>query len=119
MTSLWFGTSRGNISSLQPGKWLERSTSNKSGWSFKGFRGSSRTMRCDVLTLFPGIVEPVLEQSILKRAKDKGLLSVTVCNLRDFTTDKHRTADDHPFGGGAGMVLKPEPIFRAVEKLSA
>lgn len=76
-------------------------------------------MRCDVLTLFPGIVEPVLEQSILKRAKDKGLLSVTVCNLRDFTTDKHRTADDHPFGGGAGMVLKPEPIFRAVEKLSA
>lgn len=76
-------------------------------------------MRCDVLTLFPGIIEPVLGQSILKKAKDKGLLTVTVYNLRDFTTDKHRTADDHPFGGGVGMVLKPEPIFRAVEKLSA
>lgn len=76
-------------------------------------------MRCDVLTLFPGIIEPVLGQSILKKAKDKGLLAVTVYNLRDFTTDKHRTADDRPFGGGVGMVLKPEPIFQAVEKLSA
>jgi tRNA (guanine37-N1)-methyltransferase len=76
-------------------------------------------MRCDVLTLFPGMIEPVLGQSILKRALDSGLLSMKVHNLRDFTTDKHRTADDHPFGGGAGMVLKPEPIFRAVEGLKA
>jgi tRNA (guanine37-N1)-methyltransferase len=74
-------------------------------------------MRCDVLTLFPGIIEPVLGQSILKRAQENGFLSVRVYNLRDFTADKHKTVDDHPFGGGAGMVLKPEPIFEAVEKL--
>ena len=72
-------------------------------------------MRCHVLTLFPEIIHPVIEQSILKRAREKGLLEVTVHDLRDFTEDRHRTADDHPYGGGAGMVLKPEPIFRAVD----
>ena len=76
-------------------------------------------MRCDVLTLFPDMIEPVLGQSILKRARERGLLSVKIHYLRDFTTDKHHTADDHPFGGGAGMVLKPEPVFRAVESLKA
>ncbi|MBI3610555.1 MAG: tRNA (guanosine(37)-N1)-methyltransferase TrmD [Nitrospirae bacterium] len=74
-------------------------------------------MKCDVLTLFPDIIRPVLEQSILKRAREKGLLEVAVYDLRDFTEDRHRTADDHPYGGGAGMVLKPEPIFKAVDRI--
>lgn len=74
-------------------------------------------MQCEVLTLFPEMVRPVLGQSILKRAQEKGLLSIGVHDLRDFTRDKHRTADDRPFGGGAGMVLKPEPILLAVDRL--
>jgi tRNA (guanine37-N1)-methyltransferase len=74
-------------------------------------------LRFDVLTLFPDMVGPVLGQSILKRAQEKGLLDVRVHNLRDFTEDRHRTADDLPYGGGAGMVMKAEPIFRAVDAL--
>lgn len=74
-------------------------------------------MKCDVITLFPDIIRPVIDQSMLKRAREKGLLEVVVYNLRDFTEDRHRTADDHPYGGGAGMVLKPEPIFKAVERI--
>ncbi len=74
-------------------------------------------MRCDIITLFPDMVRPVLQQSILKRAQERGLLEVRVWNLRDFTVDRHRVADDTPYGGGAGMVLKAEPIFSAVEAL--
>jgi tRNA (guanine37-N1)-methyltransferase len=74
-------------------------------------------LRCDVITLFPEMVTPVLESSMLKRAKEKGLLDVRVHNLRDYTMDKHRVADDIPYGGGAGMVMKAEPILRAVEDL--
>jgi len=69
----------------------------------------------EVLTLFPGTLVAPLNESIMKRAKEKGLLNVTVRNIRDYTEDKHKTADDSPYGGGAGMVLKPEPIFMAVE----
>src|SRR5687768_2438867 len=76
-------------------------------------------MRCAVLTLFPDMVAPVLGQSILKRAQEKGLLEVSVRNLRDHTLDRHKTADDVPYGGGAGMVMKAEPILRAVEVLAA
>ena len=76
-------------------------------------------MKCDVITLFPEMIRPVVAQSMLKRAQEKGLLDVRVYDLRDFTEDKHRTADDHPYGGGAGMVLKPEPIFRAVDAIRA
>ena len=72
-------------------------------------------MRCDILTLFPDMVTPVLGQSILKRAQEKGLLYVHVRNLRDYTFDRHKVADDVPYGGGAGMVMKAEPILRAVE----
>ncbi|MBI5192245.1 MAG: tRNA (guanosine(37)-N1)-methyltransferase TrmD [Nitrospirae bacterium] len=72
-------------------------------------------MRCDVLTLFPEMVTPVLDASIIKRAREKGLLDVRVINIRDFTFNKHRTADDYPYGGGAGMVLKVEPIIRAID----
>ena len=74
-------------------------------------------MRCDVLTLFPGMVAPVLQQSILKRAQENGLLDVRVHQLRDFTTDKHHITDDAPYGGGPGMLLKPEPIFAALDKI--
>jgi tRNA (guanine37-N1)-methyltransferase len=72
-------------------------------------------MKCDVLTLFPGMIEPVLGESILKRARERGLLSVRTCNPRDFSSEKHQAVDDRPFGGGAGMVLKAEPILKAVE----
>jgi tRNA (guanine37-N1)-methyltransferase len=74
-------------------------------------------MKCDIITLFPDLVRPVLEQGMLRRAVEKGLLDVRIHNLRDFTRDKHRTADDHPYGGGPGMVLKPEPIFSAVDAI--
>ena len=76
-------------------------------------------MRCDILTLFPDMVAPVLGQSILKRAQEKGLLHVQVRNLRDYTLDRHKVADDVPYGGGAGMVMKAEPILRAVEQIQA
>lgn len=76
-------------------------------------------MRCAILTLFPDMVAPVLGQSILKRAQEKGLLEVSVQNLRDYTHDRHKTADDVPYGGGAGMVMKVEPILQAVEALCA
>jgi tRNA (guanine37-N1)-methyltransferase len=78
-----------------------------------------RKLSFEVLTLFPGILAGPLNESILKRAKEKGLLDVTVRNIRDYTEDKHRTADDSPYGGGAGMVLKPDPIFRAFEAMKA
>jgi tRNA (guanine37-N1)-methyltransferase len=73
-------------------------------------------MEIDVLTLFPRIFEGPLDESILKRAQNKGLVAVRVHNLRDFTHDKHRVVDDKPYGGGPGMLMKPEPIFEAVEK---
>jgi len=74
-------------------------------------------LRCDVITLFPEMVTPVLESSMLKRAREKGLLEVNVHNLREYTQDKHKVADDVPYGGGAGMVMKAEPILRAVEEI--
>lgn len=74
-------------------------------------------MRIDVLTLFPEMFPGALRASLLGKAQERGLLSVHVWNLRDFTTDKHHQVDDTPYGGGAGMVLKPEPIFAAVERL--
>lgn len=77
------------------------------------------TLRCDIVTLFPDLVAPVLGQSMLKRAQEKGLLEVRVHNLRDYTLDRHQVADDAPYGGGAGMVMKAEPIFRAVDVLRA
>lgn len=74
-------------------------------------------MRCDILTLFPKMVSSVLEESILKRAQEKGLLDVRVINIRDYATDKHKMVDDYPYGGGAGMVMKPEPIFGAIDRI--
>jgi tRNA (guanine37-N1)-methyltransferase len=74
-------------------------------------------MRIDVLTLFPQMVEPVIAASMLGRARSRGLVDIRVVDLRDYATGRHRTADDYQFGGGGGMVLKPEPIFAAVEAL--
>lgn len=74
-------------------------------------------MRFEILTTFPGIVEGVAGESILGRARQKGLIDVEAVNIRDFTSDKHRTTDDAPFGGGPGMVMKCEPVFDAVEAL--
>ncbi|MCB1127244.1 MAG: tRNA (guanosine(37)-N1)-methyltransferase TrmD [Verrucomicrobiae bacterium] len=74
-------------------------------------------MRIDVLTLFPGMFVGPLDESIIKRARESGRLDLEIHNLRDYTHDRHRTVDDRPFGGGPGMLLKPEPIFEAVEAL--
>jgi tRNA (guanine37-N1)-methyltransferase len=74
-------------------------------------------VRVDVLTLFPEMFQGPLDTSILRRGREAGLLDVRLCNFRDFSVDKHRTVDDAPFGGGPGMVLKPEPLFLAVEDL--
>ena len=79
----------------------------------------SQTMKCDILTLFPDMVEAVLSASILGRAREKGLLESRAVNLRDYAEGRHKVADDYPYGGGVGMVLKPEPVFRAVEDLRA
>jgi tRNA (guanine37-N1)-methyltransferase len=74
-------------------------------------------MRVDILTIFPEFVEAGAGYSIVKRAQEKGALEFSAHNLRDWTRDKHRSTDDAPFGPGAGMVMKPEPIFEAVEDL--
>lgn len=72
-------------------------------------------MRIDVLTLFPDMCEGVFSTSILGKARDKGIVSLNAVNFRDFSGNKHNTVDDTPYGGGGGMVLKPDPIFAAVE----
>lgn len=74
-------------------------------------------MRIDVLTLFPAMLDGFLSESMLGRAREAKLLEINVRNTRDWSTDKHKTTDDRPFGGGAGMVMKCEPIFAAIEEL--
>jgi tRNA (guanine37-N1)-methyltransferase len=74
-------------------------------------------MKIDIVTLFPEICGVPLSQSIMKRAQKNGIVDLHIHNLRDWTMDKHHVADDAPFGGGQGMVMKPEPIFAAIEKL--
>ena len=76
-------------------------------------------MKIDVLTLFPEMFVGPLDHSMVKRARDLGILNLRVVNLRDYTHDRHKTVDDKPFGGGPGMLLKPEPIFEAVENLAS
>ena len=75
-------------------------------------------MKVDVLTLFPEMFSGPLDESIIGRARERGQLELKIHPLRDWTHDRHRTVDDKPFGGGPGMVLKPEPIFEAVESLA-
>ena len=74
-------------------------------------------MRIDVITIFPGMLNGFLEESMLKRAADNGHVEFRTVNPRDFTIDVHRTTDDRPYGGGPGMVMKPEPLFDAVESV--
>src|SRR5436190_18485868 len=76
-------------------------------------------MRVDVITIFPRIVEAGLSEGVVGRARTAGLLDIVVHNLRDFTTDKHHVVDDVPFGGGPGMVMKPEPFFAALNAIRA
>lgn len=76
-------------------------------------------MRIEVLTTFPQMVEAVARESIVGRACERGLVEVVAVNLRDFTDDRHHTTDDEPYGGGPGMVMKCEPVFRAVETLTS
>ena len=75
-------------------------------------------MKVDVLTLFPAMFAGPMDESILKRAQETGRLELAVHNLRDWTHDRYRKVDDDPYGGGPGMVLKPEPIFEAIEELT-
>src|SRR5688500_17506001 len=76
-------------------------------------------MKVDVVTIFPEMVRHALDAGIIGRAVDRDVVDITVRDLRDYTTDRHRTVDDVPFGGGPGMVLKPEPLFRAVAAIEA
>ena len=76
-------------------------------------------MRIDILTVVPELLASPLNESILKRAQEKGLVEIHIHNIRDYTEDKHRTTDDYPFGGEAGMVMKIEPIYRCIEALKA
>ena len=74
-------------------------------------------MRVDILTLFPKMFDSPFSESIIKRAIERGIISIFIHNIRDYTHDKHRSVDDYPYGGGTGMLLKPEPIFEAVESI--
>ena len=74
-------------------------------------------MRFDIITIFPGIFGSAFSAGVVKQAREKGLIEIHIHDLRDFTLDKHRQVDDRPFGGGQGMILKPEPIFAAVESI--
>ncbi|MFA5156924.1 MAG: tRNA (guanosine(37)-N1)-methyltransferase TrmD [Candidatus Omnitrophota bacterium] len=74
-------------------------------------------MRIDIITIFPEMFGPVLNESMIKRAQDKGKVKIFVHDLRDYTRDKHRKVDDRPFGGGSGMVLSPAPLFRVIKAI--
>ena len=87
-------------------------------WTLAAGRSTfSSQVKIDILTLFPDICRAPLGESIMKRAQENGIIDLRIHNLRDWTTDKHHIVDDAPFGGGQGMVMKPEPIFAAVEEL--
>ena len=78
-------------------------------------RGSLKKLRFDIISIFPNIFDSLINESILKRARDQSIVDVRVHNLRDYSVDKHMKVDDHPFGGGVGMVMSVEPIARAIE----
>ena len=74
-------------------------------------------LRFDIITIFPKVFDPILNESIIKRAQAKKKVKICVHNLRDYTNDKHRKVDDRPFGGGPGMVMTPQPLFDAIKKI--
>jgi tRNA (guanine37-N1)-methyltransferase len=88
-------------------------------WLILPIFGKIFHMRIDILTVQPELLESPLNHSIVKRAKEKGLVEINIINLRDFTTDKYKSVDDYAFGGGAGMVMMIEPVFKAIEKLKS
>jgi tRNA (guanine37-N1)-methyltransferase len=77
------------------------------------------SMKINILTLFPEIIDVYFNNSIMFKAVEKGLINFNIVNIRDFAKDKHKTCDDYPYGGGAGMILKPEPLFEALDSVSA
>ena len=81
--------------------------------------GAGHMVRFDLITLFPRMFDSPLQESIIKKAQQKGLINISVHDLRDYTEDKHRTTDDYPYGGGSGMVMKVEPIVRAIEAIKS
>jgi tRNA (guanine37-N1)-methyltransferase len=81
--------------------------------NWKGYWADA--MKINILTLFPEMFSSVFSQSLIKNAVDNGMIEIVLTDIRDFAADKHRTADDYPFGGGPGMILKPEPVFLAAE----
>jgi len=83
------------------------------------WNNSFQAMRIDIITVLPELLESPLNHSIIKRAQQKGLVEIAIHHLRDYTTDKHKTVDDYAFGPDAGMVMKIEPIYKAIEKLKA
>jgi tRNA (guanine37-N1)-methyltransferase len=78
---------------------------------------ASSPLRIDILTIFPEIFDSYFSESLFRRAQEKGIVKIAVHNIRDFTSDRHQKVDDRPFGGGPGMVLKVEPIFKAIQSL--
>jgi tRNA (guanine37-N1)-methyltransferase len=83
------------------------------------FLHKTRIMRIDIITVLPELLESPLNYSIVKRAREKGLVTINIINLRDFTTDKYKSVDDYAFGGGAGMVMMIDPVYKAIEKLKS
>ncbi len=76
-------------------------------------------MKIDIMTLFPGIIEGVMQESIIGRAQAKGLVEIRATNIRDYALDKHHKADDSPYGGGRGMVMRPEPLYLCHQALTS
>lgn len=108
--------------------WVTGATRSRTGGKFRSPPTPKKTsssakhanaMRIDILTVVPELLASPLNESILKRAQEKGLVEIHIHNIRDYTEDKHRTTDDYPFGGEAGMVMKIEPIYRCIETLKA
>jgi len=96
---------------------VERITHNAERMTDNSELTTDTMLKFDVITIFPGMFAGPLSESILARAQEQGLISIRVHNLRDYAPDRHHVTDDYPFGGGVGMVMKPEPIFAAVEAL--
>src|SRR6185436_18653410 len=113
--SIWRGS--GSSSIRRKGCW----NCSGHGWSIvlsiASRRPPATSMRFDLLTIFPEFFAGPFDCGIIRRAREQGIIEIAVHDLRSFTFDKHHIVDDRPFGGGDGMVLKPEPLFRAVEAL--
>src|SRR5438309_769375 len=115
--SWWARPEKGSVARWKSSRNDLRNDAGPGPWQISAWQIRA-AMKIDVLTLFPAMFAGPLDESIIKRARAEGLLDLAIHNLRDYTHDRHRTVDDKPFGGGPGMLLKPEPIFEAVENLS-